>query len=98
MHLARPAQGKTREMSMRAAILCGMLIAAASAATFAAPEKTELISGRIDPSAPPTPGANGYITTVRTLSSNGRFVVFSSSATDLVAGQDTFLANRMFVR
>jgi Tol biopolymer transport system component len=74
-----------------------MLIVAASGATFAASEQTELLSEHVTPVAP-QPGFFTYLGSPRALSRTGRYAVFSSSRLGLVPGQDNAERNGIFVR
>jgi hypothetical protein len=90
---ARTIRSHMRATSVAAAMLLGCLTAANAS------EVTEVVSVKTPPGLSQTPnGGPSYVGSKHSVSRNGRFVVFESQATDVLANQDLTLQTYIFMR
>jgi Tol biopolymer transport system component len=87
-----------RHSTARTVSLAAALLLAYVTTASAVSEETELVSVKSPPTPSQTPSGPSFIDSSHTLSRNGRFVVFSSQAGDLLADQDITLDTFIFVR
>lgn len=78
--------------------VCALIPGTYAAAADAATEQTELISVKTPAGATATPSGLSFVSTPHTMSRTGRYIVFSSYASDVIPNQDNRSATRIFVR